>query len=130
MNTGRNDHCPCGSGLKFKKCCININTPLIPSSQLMDAVRPRLIELIKSEDQYLELFRSLKRGQIYLVATEGEQTMHLILNEQEYLDMMPNEDREPLATRLALYGKEKAVAYTEDTGGFMTYAFTDEEVLN
>jgi peptide deformylase len=22
-NTGRNDKCPCGSGLKYKKCCIN-----------------------------------------------------------------------------------------------------------
>ena len=22
-NIGRNDPCPCGSGLKFKKCCIN-----------------------------------------------------------------------------------------------------------
>lgn len=22
---GRNDSCPCGSGLKFKKCCLNIN---------------------------------------------------------------------------------------------------------
>jgi uncharacterized protein len=21
-NTGRNDPCPCGSGLKFKKCCL------------------------------------------------------------------------------------------------------------
>lgn len=23
LNIGRNDICPCGSGLKFKKCCIN-----------------------------------------------------------------------------------------------------------
>ena len=23
MNTGRNDLCPCGSGKKFKNCCIN-----------------------------------------------------------------------------------------------------------
>jgi hypothetical protein len=23
MSTGRNDPCPCGSGLKYKKCCIN-----------------------------------------------------------------------------------------------------------
>ncbi|MEO5619109.1 MAG: SEC-C metal-binding domain-containing protein, partial [Candidatus Eisenbacteria bacterium] len=21
MNIGRNDHCPCGSGLKYKQCC-------------------------------------------------------------------------------------------------------------
>ncbi len=23
MSTGRNEPCPCGSGLKYKKCCIN-----------------------------------------------------------------------------------------------------------
>ena len=23
LDTGRNDKCPCNSGLKFKKCCIN-----------------------------------------------------------------------------------------------------------
>lgn len=23
VKTGRNDQCPCGSGIKFKKCCIN-----------------------------------------------------------------------------------------------------------
>ncbi|SQH75466.1 protein of unknown function [Shewanella benthica] len=128
MNTGRNDHCPCGSGIKFKKCCIN-NASHIPSTELMEGVRPRLIEYIKSEDQYLELFKSLKRGQIYLVATEGENTVHMILNEQEYLDMMPSEGRDALSTNLTLLGKEKVVAYTEDTGGFMTYAFADEEVL-
>ena len=23
---GRNDPCPCGSGRKFKKCCVNVQT--------------------------------------------------------------------------------------------------------
>lgn len=23
MKIGRNDLCPCGSGLKYKKCCLN-----------------------------------------------------------------------------------------------------------
>lgn len=23
MKTGRNDFCPCGSGKKYKKCCLN-----------------------------------------------------------------------------------------------------------
>lgn len=27
FNIGRNEPCPCGSGLKFKKCCINKLTP-------------------------------------------------------------------------------------------------------
>ena len=27
MKTGRNDPCPCGSGKKFKKCCLNVTRP-------------------------------------------------------------------------------------------------------
>jgi SWIM/SEC-C metal-binding protein len=27
---GRNDPCPCGSGKKFKKCCVDQPTPLQP----------------------------------------------------------------------------------------------------
>jgi len=26
VKIGRNDPCPCGSGLKFKKCCLGIRT--------------------------------------------------------------------------------------------------------
>src|SRR5437763_8614306 len=26
---GRNDYCPCGSGLKFKKCCLNKSIPAV-----------------------------------------------------------------------------------------------------
>ncbi|MBX9837795.1 MAG: SEC-C domain-containing protein [Silvanigrellaceae bacterium] len=25
---GRNDRCPCGSGLKYKKCCLSLSTPI------------------------------------------------------------------------------------------------------
>lgn len=33
MKTGRNDLCPCGSGKKFKKCCIDkkdLNVKIVP----------------------------------------------------------------------------------------------------
>jgi hypothetical protein len=32
--TGRNETCPCGSGRKFKQCCLGKPSPRIPSSQL------------------------------------------------------------------------------------------------
>jgi len=32
MKTGRNDKCPCGSGKKFKQCCIN--KPLVTDEEL------------------------------------------------------------------------------------------------
>lgn len=38
MNVGRNDSCPCGSGKKFKKCCINLD-PLVKSQKVIDGVR-------------------------------------------------------------------------------------------
>ena len=27
IKTGRNEPCPCGSGMKYKKCCINNSSP-------------------------------------------------------------------------------------------------------
>jgi len=32
MQPGRNDPCPCGSGKKFKKCCIGKDIPMAPAS--------------------------------------------------------------------------------------------------
>jgi len=32
MNAGRNDPCPCGSGKKYKKCCLGKFEPSLPSS--------------------------------------------------------------------------------------------------
>jgi hypothetical protein len=100
----------------------------VPSRNVIDVVRPRLIEYIQSDQKYLEIFKSLKRGQIYLVATEGQNTIHTVLDEKKYLGMMPISDREAMSLRLSLLGIEKVVAYTEDDTGFMTYFFTDEEV--
>lgn len=36
MKTGRNDPCPCNSGKKFKKCCLNLNNEKIQSVKLAD----------------------------------------------------------------------------------------------
>ena len=37
MSTGRNDPCPCGSGLKYKKCCLHKQTqPEAPKRDLSD----------------------------------------------------------------------------------------------
>ncbi|MGI2049879.1 hypothetical protein [Shewanella oncorhynchi] len=102
---------------------------LAPNEKVIDLVRPRLIEYIQSEPKYLDIFKSLTRGQIYLVATEGQNTIHTVLDEEKYLGMMPIADREAMSFRLSLLTIEKVVAYTEDDTGFMTYFFTDEEVI-
>jgi len=36
MKTGRNDPCPCGSGKKFKKCCLNKRQQKIDTPQIID----------------------------------------------------------------------------------------------
>lgn len=38
MAVGRNDPCPCGSGKKYKKCCMKANQPK-SSSQLLSNVK-------------------------------------------------------------------------------------------
>lgn len=100
-----------------------------PSQNLIEGVRPRLIAYIQSKQQYLDIFTSLERGQVYLVATEGPHTQHMLISEQEYLGMMPKEDRGPLSAQFALLTTEKVVGYTEDDTGFMTYFLADDEVL-
>jgi hypothetical protein len=44
---GRNDPCPCGSGKKFKKCCLNkihfiFDGPKKPESKIISSVEPKL----------------------------------------------------------------------------------------
>lgn len=35
MKTGRNDPCPCGSGKKYKKCCLNAASPTTNNSRFI-----------------------------------------------------------------------------------------------
>jgi hypothetical protein len=39
--TGRNDPCPCGSGRKFKKCCLGTSTPQSPKVKQEEGSSPR-----------------------------------------------------------------------------------------
>ena len=36
QKVGRNDPCPCGSGKKYKKCCIEDNSSSVWSSDVVD----------------------------------------------------------------------------------------------
>jgi len=37
-NVGRNEPCPCGSGKKYKKCCMNSNVTMLPAPQVPDDI--------------------------------------------------------------------------------------------
>src|SRR3990172_4342969 len=59
---GRNDPCPCGSGKKYKKCCLGkalMPSPRLPSSEL-DGLR---VEFAKYDQ--LELIATLGGLQVY-----------------------------------------------------------------
>ena len=40
MKTGRNETCPCGSGKKYKKCCLTKDQVAAPSQTFMSSQRP------------------------------------------------------------------------------------------
>ncbi len=53
MKIGRNDPCPCGSGKKYKKCCINAISPTKSNSRFfysdLDNLSNQVPALIKQE---------------------------------------------------------------------------------
>jgi tetratricopeptide (TPR) repeat protein len=53
MKTGRNDPCPCGSGKKYKKCCLNAVSPTANNSRFiytdLDQLSNQVPALIKQQ---------------------------------------------------------------------------------
>lgn len=79
---GRNDPCPCGSGRKFKKCCLNsqrLNEPSSGSHQ----VDPQVPEVARSP-------LAQAKGDIreYDPLTEPAPEQWLALDEQERIDLV------------------------------------------
>ena len=48
MKTGRNDPCPCGSGRKYKKCCLNRQLTSQPSSLSSRSIKERNLILLSA----------------------------------------------------------------------------------
>ena len=48
MKVGRNDHCPCGSGKKYKRCCLNKDTVPVPPEVI------KYFQKIRAEQDYLK----------------------------------------------------------------------------
>ncbi len=57
MKTGRNAPCPCGSGKKYKKCCLNAASPTVNKSRFvytdLDNLSNQVPALIKQQ-KYVE----------------------------------------------------------------------------
>ncbi len=50
MKIGRNDPCICGSGLKYKRCCLN-KTPSIPQ-EVLEAFQKQRLAVLDNESKY------------------------------------------------------------------------------
>jgi len=57
--TGRNDPCPCGSGKKYKQCCLSKTTPAFPGPETLDTPWSRQRDA--SDRLTADLTRVLKR---------------------------------------------------------------------
>jgi methionyl aminopeptidase len=60
MKVGRNDPCPCGSGFKYKKCCLGKETFSAPGKTKNLYFRKYQIHLKEEED--LEAIKKAGRG--------------------------------------------------------------------
>ena len=58
---GRNDLCPCGSGKKYKKCCLNRATPQ-PAAASADVTEPRFFSPATSYYTHAALAEAMKPG--------------------------------------------------------------------
>src|SRR5580692_1642336 len=58
--TGRNDPCPCGSGKKYKQCCLANSTSALPDAEMTDTPWSRQREA--SDRLTADLQRTLKRN--------------------------------------------------------------------
>jgi hypothetical protein len=61
MPPGRNDPCPCGSGKKYKKCCLG-KTPAVAKTEVPPAVEPRFMSPVSSFYTQGALMEALKPG--------------------------------------------------------------------
>ncbi|MEA3331225.1 MAG: SEC-C metal-binding domain-containing protein [Campylobacterota bacterium] len=58
-NVGRNDPCPCGSGRKYKKCCLNKNKPKL--AQSIEFQEPKALQKELTKTEIHELYQIWSR---------------------------------------------------------------------
>ena len=76
---GRNDPCPCGSGKKFKKCCLHATSPELPSSGWQQ-LNPQVRDVFESSEAEPAIQ--------YDPFTEPDPEQWLALGEQERIDLV------------------------------------------
>lgn len=82
--TGRNEPCPCGSGLKYKKCCLIHVDPMVAKSAQTSPDRIISDEIVKLQKSSTEKKRSFKvMGAFAFFSTVAGDAWLLELTEQD-----------------------------------------------
>ena len=120
---GRNDPCPCGSGKKYKKCCLNKPKPpadLIESEQ----------ERKKWLEEYPGAAQIREAGRIYLEdyydaeSIEIDKLFYLALHHRA-IPIWNSEPEETVEKRKLLYLKEAYAKFAEKAGKEETGTFRE-----
>jgi hypothetical protein len=86
MKIGRNDPCPCGSGIKYKKCCYNTpsSQPATPQQETitLSAEIEKIQEAANSKEKYLKTL-----GVFIFFATEEGDGWLLEISEMDALQV-------------------------------------------
>ena len=82
MKIGRNDPCPCGSGMKYKKCCLNKTAPDIYQC-IRDTVSEKGYPSALS-DTLCEMLRYMKEKQLLGGCHATASALYVALSEQEF----------------------------------------------
>lgn len=77
---GRNDPCPCGSGKKFKKCCLD--------SQRLDEPPSGLSQIVQTPDVARSALRAEEAHLTYDPFIEPDPDLWVVLSEEERIDLV------------------------------------------
>ena len=80
MKIGRNDPCPCGSGMKYKKCCLNKTAPDIYQC-IRDTVSEKGYPSALS-DTLCEMLRYMEEKQLLGGCHATASALYVALSEQ------------------------------------------------
>src|ERR1035438_8468960 len=88
VKVGRNDACPCGSGLKYKNCCLR-SGPEAYGSKIQTQTVPVVLEGTRTEIPSSMIFSGRRFRIVWnrLYHFKPEQTLH------EFLDYLRSEER-------------------------------------
>ncbi len=123
IKVGRNDPCPCGSGKKYKKCCLNKPKPPVD-----------LIESEQDRKKWLEEYpgpaQVREAGRVYLEdyydaeSIEIDKLVYLALHHRA-IPIWHRESEETIEKRKRLYLKEAYAKFVEKAGKEGTETFRE-----